>query len=180
MAWTTPPTFVAGDPLAAAELNVLGDDLLYVKGVSDGASFSGVKLSRDATQSIPNATQTAVTMITEVFDFGGWWTSGAVATVPASAVPAGFSTIIVEVVLSARLATNGTGTRQIYLMHNGSEADVLSYSAIGGEATTIALTTFLEVAAGDTIGLAVKQNSGGALDTHYNRMAIVREAPASV
>lgn len=37
MAWVTPPSFAASDSSDAAELNILSDDLVYLKGVADGA-----------------------------------------------------------------------------------------------------------------------------------------------
>lgn len=37
MAWVTPPSFAANDTSDAAELNILSDDLVYLKGVADGA-----------------------------------------------------------------------------------------------------------------------------------------------
>lgn len=39
MAWSTPPTFADGDVLSATDLNVLADDLEYLKGVLDGSNI---------------------------------------------------------------------------------------------------------------------------------------------
>jgi len=179
MAYTAPPTFAASDPLAADELNVLGDDIVYLYGVAQGVTFSGGKVSRTTNQSIPDSTDTAVTFTTEEFDFGGWWSSGTLATVPSGAIPAGFTTIIVMVVASLRFVSNGTGTRQISVMLNGTTAEAMNLSALSGEMTTVYVTTFVEAAAGDTLGINAWQSSGGALNLNYCRMAAVRYAPAS-
>lgn len=34
MAWTTPPTFTTGQILTASQLNVLGEDMAYLQGIS--------------------------------------------------------------------------------------------------------------------------------------------------
>jgi hypothetical protein len=179
MSWTTPPTFVASDPLAAAELNILGADLLYLKGIGDGVSFSGTKVKRDSNQSIANATGTSIIFTDEVLDLGGWWSSGATITVPAGAVPAGFTTIALQAIASVRFAANGTGTRQIRILQNGAVVDDMSFSALSGETTMLSIVTFFAAAAGDTVELQVQQNSGGALNVQYNRLTVVRFAPVA-
>ena len=49
MAWTTPPTFVDGNKLSAAELNKLSSNLEYLKGTVDGPNtpFPSVTSSSD-------------------------------------------------------------------------------------------------------------------------------------
>ena len=37
MAWATPPTFTSGDILTASNLNILSDDIEYLKGYTNGA-----------------------------------------------------------------------------------------------------------------------------------------------
>ncbi len=38
MAWTTPPTFVNGAVLSAAQMNILSDDIEYLRGFVSGAN----------------------------------------------------------------------------------------------------------------------------------------------
>ena len=44
MAWVTPPSFAANDVSSADDLNVLSDDLAYLKGVADGGAGGVVEL----------------------------------------------------------------------------------------------------------------------------------------
>lgn len=180
MPYAVPPNFTAGNALTAAELDVLGDDIVYLNGLAQGTTFSGTEIGRATAQSIPNSTLTAVTFTAETFDFGGWWASGSLATVPAGAIPSGFTTIMVQCFATARFAANGTGTRQAAIVLNGSVSGVgVSVSALSGETTLVPVTKVIEVAAGDTLGLSVQQNSGGALNCDYGLLTIVRFAPAT-
>lgn len=180
MSWTTPPTFVASDPLAAADLNILGDDLVYLKGITDGVSFSGVSLQRSAVQSIPDSTNTSVTFTVEAFDYGSWFSSGTQAVVPAGAIPAGFTTIAVMCIAHAEYAANSTGTRRIRVLVNGSSAGGSNSSAVNGDTTDLDASIPAIVAAGDTIELECNQSSGGALNVGANvKLFIYRIAPVA-
>lgn len=178
MAYTTPPTFVSGDPLLAAELNVLGDDIVYLAGVAAGVTFSGVKISRGTNQSIADSTAVDISFTTEVLDYGAWWSSGTTITVPAGAIPASYTTIAIAVNATIRYAINGTGARRLYVTKNGSvEETSPSVSALSGENTYASVNTWIEVAAGDTITLQAYQSSGGALNAESIKLAIYRIAP---
>src|SRR5690349_21481646 len=109
MAYTTPPTFVADDPLAAADLNILGDDIAYLKAIADGVGFSGTRVTRAASTSISNNTDSAITFTAEPTDVGGWFSSGTNVVVPAGAIPAGYTTIAVDVIGQTSWTANGTG-----------------------------------------------------------------------
>jgi hypothetical protein len=179
MAYTTPPTFVSGDPLPAAELNVLGDDIKYLYGVTQGVTFSGANVAHSGSQSIPSGTDTDVTLATEAWDYGAWWSSGVSFTVPAGAIPAGFTTIACLVVATIRFVASGTGGRSIKLLVNGSVTDTLTGTSDAAENTVIQLTAFPVVAAGDTIKMQARQTSGGSLSLDAGRLTVVRYAPAA-
>jgi hypothetical protein len=179
MAFTTPPTFIAADPLAAADLNILGDDIAYLKAIADGLTFSGVSVSRAAATSISTATDTDITFTAEAFDYGSWWSSGISAVVPASAIPAGFTTIAVALVFRAVFATNATGYRAIKVMVNGSATKAPTIGAVSGAATEQNFTTVEIVAAGDTLGMAVLQTSGGSLNVSSSSMLVYRIFPVA-
>lgn len=179
MAYVTPPTFNSGDVLDADDLNILGDDIEYLKGVADGVGFSGAKASRSSNQSIPDTTYTDVTFTAEVFDFGGWYSSGSTFTVPAGAVPAGFTTIVLDVVAIARFVANGAGSRQLAILKNGSTEDLFGLSALSGDTTSVILPAKFEAAAGDTIKIQVYQSSGDALNLDVAKLTVVRFAPVA-
>jgi hypothetical protein len=180
MAYSTPPTFVAADPLAAADLNILGDDIVDLDARAKQIAFMGVSLLRTSNQSIADSTFTAISWGSSPIDVGNWWTSGDTITVPAAAVPAGYTSIFIALQGMSRSATNGVGTRQIKFQLNGSDIEVeQSYSAINGEATTIAAFVWAEVESGDTIQMMVQQNSGGALNFSYSAAHIHRLGPGN-
>lgn len=180
MAFTTPPTFGSGNTLTAAQLNILGDDLLYLKGITDGVTFSGVQLNHSSSvQVIADTTATLVSFQNESFDYGSWWSSGTDITVPAGAIPAGYTSIILMVVCRARWETNGTGNRRIRPLLNGSLFGSTTQGGISGDPTEQAVTEFIEAEAGDVITLEVYQSSGGALDLEVGNISVVRYAPAA-
>ena len=120
-----------------------------------------------------------MTFTNEVFDAGGWWSSGASATVPAGAIPSGFTNIAVSYTALVRFVSNGTGARKIIVLKNGSEVDSYSTGALSGDTTTVSVTGYTTCAATDTFKVQVRQNSGGALNMDVARIALVRFAPES-
>jgi hypothetical protein len=183
MAYVTPPTFVPSDPLAADDLNTLGDDIGYLKAITDGVGFSGVQLRRTSTQSILDTTWTAITWQTESggFDYGSWWSSGTNIVVPAGAIPSGFTTIACQVLTSTNFSSNGTGTRFIRILVNGSETEKRSVTAISGDVTYIPAQDFIVVAAGDVITVEVYQSSGSTLTISgsNSKVTVTRYAPVA-
>jgi hypothetical protein len=178
MAWTDPPTFVSGGTVTAAQLNILGDDLLYLKGITDGVVVSGAQVTRSAAQSVPGSTSTNVSFSAEVFDYGGWWSSGTAITVPAGAIPDSFTTIIVLVQAAGSYASNSTGYRIFNWYKNGNQVlPGIKHAGINGDTTELAVSTFLSVAAGDVLSLRTYQNSGGNLDLSNVVVSVMRYAP---
>lgn len=182
MAYSDPRTWATGDIVTASALNQdLRDNVAYLKGITEGVTFSGTKVTRDgaAAQSIPDATDTDVTFTAESFDAGAWWSSGATVTVPSGAIPSGYTTIAVLLIGIVRFVSNSTGGRKIIFLKNGSEVDSLSVAAQSGEATTVSLTAFATCSAADTFKMQVRQSSTAALNMDVARFTIVRFAPAS-
>jgi hypothetical protein len=179
MAYTDPPTFEAGDPLAAAELNVLSDDIAAIYSSVQGTTFSGVQVTRDADQSIGNASDTLVSWDTENMDVGGWYTSGTKIIIPAGAVPAGASTIGILCIASAKFAANGTGYRLIRILKDGSSIGYWRVSALSGEATDLQIVEPSVAAAAAEYQVQVYQNSGGSLNMAEARLTIIRLGVAS-
>lgn len=179
MAYTTPPTFVSGDPLAAADLNILGDDIVYLKGITDGVSFSGTRVTRAASTSISNSTDSAITFSAEAYDYGSWWSSGTNVVVPAGAIPSGFTTIAVQVIGQTVWTANGTGRRYVYVALNGTNIAGVSFTGDSGEDMFEAVTGFAICSAGDILTLHVKQTSGGALACYNSQLIAVRFAPVA-
>ena len=180
MAYTTPPTFNASDPLAAAELNVLSDDITYIYSGQQGTTFSGVQVRRAASQSIPNETDREINFDTENWDVGGWYSSGTDVVVPAGAIPDGGTSIGVLVVTNIKYAADTTGRRKITLLKNGTAFGSWNIGAAGGgDPTDIAFTEVTTVIAADVLTMEAWQSSGGSLNVSEARMTIVRLGVAS-
>lgn len=179
MAFVTPPTFSSGAVLTAAQLNILSDDLNYLKGIADGVTISGVGLRRAATQSIANDSDVAVSWDTEVQDWGGWWSSGTTVTVPAGAIPGDSTMIAVQAVVQAKFASNATGKRTLRVLKEGSSVDYWKIPALDDDVTSIAFTTFSTTIALDDWTVQVRQNSGGALNITEAHFWLLRYAPAN-
>lgn len=180
MAYTAPPTFVASDPLAAAELNVLSDDISFLYARSEGTTYSGCSVQKaSGTTSVPHDTETALAFASEYLDIGAWWSSGTDVIVPAGAVPSGYTQIAVDIYARCRFAANGTGTRALIVYVNGTSIASPNISAISGETMTMVYPEVAIVEAGDVITLGVKQTSGGALDVSNYRLTVQRRGPVA-
>ena len=175
MAYSTPPTFSAGAALAAADLNTLGTDIAYLYGIQQGLTFSAAQVRRAASQNIDDSTETAISFDTETLDVGGWYSSGTDVVVPAGAIPAGATSIGIDLRGLINYASNSTGKRQIHLQKNGSDVDALGVSALdGGDNTTLSMSAVTTAEAGDIFTLVAKQTSGGALNVAAARFTVLR------
>lgn len=165
MTYITPPVFVAGTALAAADLNIMGSDIGDLDARVTAMAFEGVALARTTNLSVVTATFTDVPWSSASIDVSGWWTSGANITVPSGAVPPGFTSVVLEIDASCRFAANGTGSRAVEILLNGGVVEHAKYSsAISGETTTVDITVWAVAAAADVIKVDVYQTSGGNLD----------------
>lgn len=177
---TVPPTFNAGDILEADQLNQLGEGIVELQAVTEGVTFSGTKLNRTSNQSTTSGADETVTWTTEVFDYGGWWTSGTDIVVPSGAIPGSFSTIAVLILARVKFASNSTGNRRIQLQVNGSSIGSRTVGGLsGGDPTDVQIQAVQVVAAADVITVVGYQSSGGALDISEANVSVLRYAPAS-
>lgn len=164
---TTPPTFVAGDILEADQLNQLGDGIVELQAVAEGVTFQGAEVKRTGTQSIADGSDVTVVWQSEaggIGDIGGWWSSGTDIIVPAGAIPSGATEIAVHVEAGTNFAANGTGTRFIRILQDGSIMKSYSTGAISGDPTEVSVGKTLKCVAGTVITIVVHQTSGGALN----------------
>ena len=176
MPYTVPPTFVASDPLAAADLNILGDDLVDHEGRILANTYQGVLVIRTTNQSVNDATWTEVSWASAPVEVGSWWASGTDITVAAGAIPGGSSTIACRVMFYVRFATNGTGNRSVDVYVNGSSANgfITKGASLPSDVATVVGFDVVQVADGDIITLAVYQDSGGALNVTGAHMLVER------
>ena len=168
MAYADPGTFTSGTVGTAAEMNVIADDVRYLKAASDLAALAGVSLARTSSQSIPNSSSTAISWSAANLDVGGWWTSGATFTVPVGTVPAGYTSAVVEIQASARFDVNSAGARTIEVTQNGTVVEQsFTTSGLPSDTTPVAVTVWAEVVDGDALQVLVVQSSGGALNCSH-------------
>lgn len=150
------------------------DNLEYLKGEAGLVSFSGGQFNRSAATSIPNAAYDEVTWTGEVFDYGGWWASGADVIVPAGAIPSGYTTIMLMISARTSFASNATGLRKFRLLKNGASFGSISLGAVSGDTTDVALIDYVQAVAADQISMELYQNSGGALNASDTQITVTR------
>lgn len=174
MSYTTPPTFVPGDPIAAADLNILGDDIAYLYAITLGLTAAGVQVKRTSDQTISTGSQALVTFQAENFDYGGAYASGTDIVIPAGWIPAGYTSIIVETVMRGRFATNGTGVRRVRPLLNGTAFGSKTLGGLSGDPTDVDITEFVEVEAGDVIQMEVYHTKGSNLALEVGNCTVMR------
>jgi len=177
--FTTPPTFSSGEVLTAADINVLGDDISYLYQQSTQVAFYGTRLTASGSVSATNNTATDIAWDAETFDVGSWWSSGAAITVPAIAVPDGFTSIVLLVTARARFAANGTGSRTVRFLKDGATWSQNTTTGITGEQLDMDITDFITAVSGTVVKLQAVQSSGGTLDVSNLRISVVRFAAIS-
>lgn len=167
MTYSAAPTKATGDLLAASDWNTYVRDNLADHEARIGAnSYSGVTVVRTTNQAIPNATNTLVSWTAETIDQGGWFpTTGTTFTVPAGALPAGYTTIMVQVGVSIPFDGNTTGARKVDIYKNaaflmGTYAGAVDTSTL----SVIWASPDIDCVPGDTFSINVAQSSGGSLN----------------
>lgn len=152
---------------------------MYLKGISDGLTFSGVKVSRNASTSIPNTTWTTITFTAETYDYGSWWSSGTNIVVPASAVPSGYTTIALLPFISTLFDANASGYRAIQLLVNGSNQFSGTEASFATDQARVRASEYVVVSAGDIITIQLYQNSGGSLNASFTSVSLARFLPVA-
>lgn len=165
MAYVDPDYAVPAATASSDAYNILVDDVKDHESRILGQAFSGAHLRRATSQSISNATWTDISFSSTTVDVDDWWSAGTNIVVPSAAVPTGFTTIAVRVLMQFRFATNGTGLREIRVEVNGTPStETTIVAAISGDTTTIVAFDTVVCAAADVITIAVYQSSGGSLN----------------
>lgn len=151
--------------IEAAGLTLNGSDPTQLSVTIRRLAPVGTLLTLTATQSIPNAVETAVTWPAEVRDTANAFTTAAATRVT---VPAGFT--LARVTGQVTFASNGTGSRKARILKNsiqeGSGLPAVRNLAAGGTDVSVLPLAggVVPVAADDYLELLVQQDSGGALN----------------
>lgn len=176
MPYSTPPTFVAAATLAAADLNTLGDDIVYLydKAVTN-PPWHGAQAYRNTNLSVSDSARTLVTLADgENFDtdtFHSTVTNPSRMTVPSGLVGSGTAAVMVTGYVS--WATNGTGFREIRLLKNGVANPQVS-DTFGAATTPGQNITFVTSAvANDYFEMDAWQNSGGSINITAAAFALI-------
>jgi hypothetical protein len=160
MAYTTPTT-AAGQVLTSAIWNAsVRDNIIYLQDRLDNPPR--VRAYHSATQSIANATDTAVALNSEFDDTAAMHST--VSNTSRLTIPTGqggwyFFAGYVE------FAANATGQRALTLRYAGTDLVVsTTVGAASAGVTRLTIATFYPAAAATYYELVVNQNSGGALN----------------
>lgn len=180
MSYTTPPTWSADTIVASSDLQILSDDITDLDARVALTVLSGTRVARTTTQSIPDSSATAVSFTTETFDQGGWVAvTSTTVTVPAGAIPAGYTTVALDIRVGVNFATNATGYRKATVNQNGSPVLAPTKAAVSGTATNVNESTIVTAVSGDTFDVELFQNSGGALNIISAYLIVVVFKPVS-
>jgi hypothetical protein len=126
-----------------------------------GASFAGVSIDNTTdAMSISNNTNTKITFDREVFDVGGYASSGSTITIPSG--KAGYYRISAQTTFSDA----ASGYRAFRLYKNGAEQFGYNWYAGGSPFMPLDYTNYYAVS--DTLEFYVQQNSGGSLNIYRN------------
>lgn len=137
-----------------------------------GFPYRRFHLTKNGTLSVATGTQTDLTGWTTVENVGGFTlTSGNVVTVPNAG--------IYNLTLAVTYVANSTGQRMIGVALSGGRVfRVVSPSnAAGAQVTTVVCSlNSINIAAGETITLTVRQESGGALNVNTDTYFSIQSA----
>lgn len=166
MAYSAVSTKATGDTVAASDWNTyLRDNMSDHEARLLAQALSGCRLTRATDQSTTDNVNTDVTWTAETYDQGGWFTpSGTTITVPAGALPSGYTTIIVVVAVQIYWASNATGSRNVQVYKNGSEfASQKASPGVTGTFAQVFTAPAIHAVPTDTFKAVATQSSGGTL-----------------
>jgi hypothetical protein len=148
-------------------------------GVQTAANQPRAYAYNSANQSIANATETALTFDTEVYDVGAVHSTSS--NTSRFTVPTGGGGLYIAIG-QIEFASNVTGQRQMRIRANGGASAYSGWVVVqavttGGAATKFQTMTILALAAADYVEFMVYQDSGGALNATganmYNSFGIL-------
>lgn len=150
--YPVPDTWISGQTVTADWLN---------RNIRDSQKFLAFApltiLSRNASQSIPTGTNTAVTWDTEIVDTDN------MISVPSSNITIQ-SPGVYSLQFNADYSANTTGARQIYITLNGNIVTQNGGFAASSNDTGLVCSTILALAPGDVIQGVCYQSSGSSLN----------------
>jgi hypothetical protein len=139
----------------------------WVSVIQEGREVNrvGCKIRRSTAQTISNNTITSISFDTEVYDSGGYWTSGTDVTVPAGRYLIG---------VRGNWDTNGTGQRQMYPGTVVTGYYFVNAFPLGANPTPAAVFGIMAFSGSTTFQMRVLQVSGGNLDISNCELTIER------
>lgn len=157
MAWTSPKTYAGNSAATSADRNTYErDNLNWLAN-----DHPRCRVTRATSQSINNATDTAVTFTTEAYDVGPMHDNGV--NPSRLTAPAGGGGIYM-VGAFFQMANLTGGRAAAWLRVNSSTDIAISVNAPpSGTGPADVLSAGINLAAGDYVELIVNQNSGGAI-----------------
>lgn len=182
MAFTPLPTINPGDTGTSDWANQVKENFDDHEGRLAAIEASGGGWSAAGTQSIADNTATSAQFTTEDYDYGGWGltVSNTTATVPAGAIPSGYTTILVDVGAFVEFANDADGRRIIALHKNGSQIAAAQWNPENNVSTSMTVNRTIKAVAGDTFTVQVLHVAGAALDINAGRAFwIARRGPAA-
>lgn len=127
-------------------------------GVSKLGQVPAVRVTRTNVLTVNNNQITYVPFESELFDTAGIWSSGSAQylTAPVSG--------IYQVNASVVWESSGSGNRGLYVEDNNFDIIASDSRPGDGIGTALNISTMTHLSAGDTLRMAVDQNSGGSLE----------------
>lgn len=161
----TTPSVTASGPTADEDLTLAG------KGVGATLDRAGCYLSRLATQSINNTTDTVISWDSEKYDPQGMYAGGSPTRIT---IP---QTGLYEIKVHIQLASNTTGYRASRFLINGSVTSpaVVSHVSVPASGNAQIYYNFVwSLTATNYVEFDVWQNSGGALAVNFASISVKR------
>lgn len=154
--WTTPTPFVVGHVETDSDLNpIFHDNMLFLYQIKFCRVF------RSAVQSIPSSTVTAMSWTDEDEDL--YSLHSTVSNQSRVVAPSGLAGIYL-CHAQIEFAANATGTRSVFIEHNGTIIAQQVIDARSSGVTIVSVESSVKLAVGEYVEAFVSQTSGGSLN----------------
>ena len=169
MAWTNPDSVhipTTGSVIPASWGAMVNQNLIHLRHQSETAAAA-----RSTVQTINNATVTAVSFTTELWDNTNMWRGS---------TPTRFRSPVGGIYLFTAFVsfqTSGAGKCAVYLRSSRGDGDTFGIhrqEATSGGATVLCCSGLVWLTAGNYVEVYVEQTSGGSLDVNEARAGLVR------
>ena len=160
--WTAPPSFTSGDTLTAANMNIITDDLKFLKNVDRARVY------KSAAQTVAASAWEHLSFDSEDYDTNSLHSTSSNTQRITAAVDGWYVAC-----LQVSFAASATGRRDIQIRKNDSSTDGsagsrwgrVTLGALGGaDSTIMQCQAYLYLSATDYVKGCAWQNSGGGLD----------------